>query len=121
MKQAMFSSFIVLNATLLLAQANPVFNEVLYDPIGNNAGNQRIEIKNVGDATADIGGWWFCRRFTYTRLPAGVTIPPGGIIVIHVGEAGTDTPTEIFLANMASLNANNSDLCLYITSGFSNQ
>ena len=118
MKQIMFSSLFILNATLILAQANPVLNEILYDPTGGNTGNQKIEIKNIGNATADIGGWWFCNRFAYTQLPDGVTIPSGGIIVIHVGSSGTNTSTDIFLSSMSSLNVNASDVSLYINNTF---
>ena len=118
MKQIIFSLLFLLNATLLLAQANPVLNEILYDPTGGNVGNQLIEIKNIGDATADIGGWWFCNRFAYIQLPGGTVIPAGGIIVIHVGSSGTNTSTDIFLSNMGSLNASASDVSLYINGTF---
>ena len=119
MKRIIFSLLFLLNTTLLLAQANPVLNEILYDPTGGNVGNQLIEIKNIGDATADIGGWWFCNRFAYIQLPSGVTIPSGGIIVIHVGSSGTNTSTDIFLSSMGSLNASASDVSLYINGTFS--
>ena len=118
MKQMFFSLVLLLNSALLFAQANPVLNEVLYDPVGANAGNQLIEIKNIGDATADIGGWWFCNRLSYTQLPTGVTIPPGGIIVFHVGSSGTNTSTDIFLSGMSSLNASASDVSFYFNSTF---
>ncbi len=116
----MFVLFILLSASFLYAQASPVVNEVLYDPVGANGGNQLIEIKNIGDATADIGGWWFCHRFSYTQIPTGVTIPAGGIIVIHVGKSGTNTSTDIFISSMGSLNASASDLSFYSNSSFSN-
>ena len=118
MKQFIFPLVFLLNATMLHAQANPVLNEVLYDPVGANAGNQLIEIKNIGDATADIGGWWFCNRLSYTQLPTGVTIPAGGIIVIHVGSSGTNTSTDIFLSSMVSLNTSASDISFYFNSTF---
>jgi len=119
MKQIIFPLLILLNSTLLLAQANPVLNEILYDPTGGDAGKQLIEIKNIGDATADISGWWFCTlAFQYTQLPSGVTIPAGGIIVIHVGGSEANTSTDIFLSNMSSLNTSESDLSLYIDSPF---
>jgi len=116
----MFVLFILLSASFLYAQANPVVNEVLYDPVGANGGNQLIEIKNIGDATADIGGWWFCSRLSYSQLPTGVTIPAGGIIVIHVGKSGTNTSTDIFISSMGSLNASASDLSFYSNGSFSN-
>jgi len=106
------------NASLLFAQADPVFNEILYDPTGANSGNQLIEIKNVGDETANIGGWWLCKLLTYTQLPAGVTIPADGIIVLHVGGSGTNTSTDIYLSSMSALNASASDLGLYVNASF---
>lgn len=118
MKQTIFPLLFLLNSAPLLAQANPVLNEILYDPVGANAGNQLIEIKNIGNATADIGGWWFCNRLSYSQLPTGVTIPPGDIIVIHVGKSGPNTSTDIFLSNMVSLNASASDVSFYFNSTF---
>ena len=119
MKQIIFPMLILLNSTLLLAQANPVLNEILYDPTGENFGNQLIEIKNIGDATADISGWWLCTlALQYTQLPSGVTIPAGGIIVIHVGGSGTNTTTDIFLSSMSGLSASASDVSLYSNDSF---
>ena len=119
MKQIIFPLLFLLNSTLLLAQANPVLNEILYDPTGENSGNQLIEIKNIGDATADISGWWFCTlALQYTQLPSGVTIPAGGIIVIHVGGSGTNTSTDIFLSSMSSLSTSASDLSFYVNNSF---
>lgn len=103
-----------LNTTILFAQANPVFNEILYNPAGVDANNQKIEIKNIGDATADISGWYFCIGFAYTQLPAGISIPPDGIIVIHVGATGTNTSTEFFLSGLSDLNVSASNIGLYI-------
>ena len=100
-----------LNNTILFAQDNPVFNEILYNP---TTGNQQIEIKNIGDETADISGWKLCRLLNYTQLPTGITIPADGIIVIHVGASGTNTSTDIFLSSMSALNVSASDLGLYI-------
>ncbi|TFB08757.1 choice-of-anchor D domain-containing protein, partial [Candidatus Marinimicrobia bacterium MT.SAG.2] len=62
--------------------------------------------------------WWFCNRLSYTQLPTGVTIPAGGIIVIHVGSSGTNTSTDIFLSSMVSLNTSASDISFYFNSTF---
>jgi len=113
-KRMLLFFLISLNTTMLFAQANPVFNEILYNPAGVDANNQKIEIKNIGTATADISGWYFCIGFVYTELPAGISIPPGGIIVIHVGASGDNTSTEFFLSGLSDLNVSAGNIGLYI-------
>lgn len=95
-----------------------VINEVLYDPLGTDAGNQLIELKNTGTAIGDIGGWWFCYRFDYFDIPAGVSIEPGAFLVIHLGATGDNTATDVNIQFASALNTNSSDLSLYLDGNF---
>ena len=56
-----------------------VINEVLYNPVGSNAGNQLVELKNIGSEPVELNGWWFCARQDYAQIP-NVTIGPGGFL-----------------------------------------
>jgi hypothetical protein len=95
-----------------------VINEVLYDPIGDNAGNQLVELKNVGSEPVELEDWWFCARQDYAKIP-NVTMAPGEFLVAHIGVNGTNTPTDVFLPFMLTLQSI-SDLGLYRNSNFTN-
>ncbi len=95
-----------------------VINEVLYDPLGTDAGNQLIELKNTGTASGDIGGWWLCYRFEYYDIPASVSIEPGAFLVIHLGVNGDNTATDVYIQFASALNTNSSDLNLYLDGNF---
>lgn len=100
----MRSAFLILLAAPAFAcaagspAAEPVLNEVLYDPAGPDAGAEFVELFNPGTEAADLDGvsvefangadgpvWR--RRWTGE---AGQTIPPGGIFLI--GDRGWSGP-----------------------------
>ena len=95
-----------------------VINEVLYDPLGTDKGNQLIELKNTGTASGEIGGWWLCYRFEYYAIPSSVSIKPGAFLVIHLGVIGDNTDTDVYIQFASALNASSSDLNLYLNSSF---
>ncbi|MFQ5674792.1 MAG: lamin tail domain-containing protein [bacterium] len=94
-----------------------VINEVFYDPIGSNAGNQLVELKNIGSAPFDLDGWWLCARQDYAQIPK-VTIQGGEFLVIHIGATGSNTTTDVYLPFMLPLQSI-TDLNLYRNSNFS--
>ena len=95
-----------------------VINKVLYNPVGNNSGNQLIELKNIGSESVELNNWWFCARQDYAQIP-NVTVGPGEFLVTHVGASGTNTTIDVFLASMLPLQTI-SDLNLYRNSIFQN-
>ena len=84
------------------AGAQIVLSEVLYDPVGSNAGNQWVELRNLGAASADLTGYRLCYRFHYWTFPTGTRISPGGFLVVHIGASGTNTSTDIFTGTYVS-------------------
>lgn len=95
-----------------------VINEILYDPIGENAGRQLVELKNTGDQPLELKGWWLCARQDYAQIP-DVTINPGSFLVVHIGANGANTDQEVYLPFMLPLQSI-SDLNLFKNSDFSN-
>lgn len=93
--------------------------EALVDPIGNNVGNQKIELSNTGDTTVDIGGWWICGFFSYRQFPAGVSLAPGATYVIHVGASGTNDAQNYYTGAFPTLSATDDAFSLYNTNSFS--
>ena len=116
----LFLFFISPTATLW-AQGQMVINEVLYDPVGANTGTQLVELKNIGNAPVNIGGWWFCARQDYSQIdavaPAGPIVPPDSFLVAHIGANGTNTQRDVYLPFMVTLQSV-SDLNLYLTGNF---
>lgn len=66
-------------------------NEVLSRPAPPFEG--AIELFNPGSVTADLSGWWLSDdpvRLRRHRLPAGLSLPPGGYHVVYQTEWGRD-------------------------------
>ncbi|MEA1944081.1 MAG: lamin tail domain-containing protein, partial [Euryarchaeota archaeon] len=56
-----------------------VVNELMPNPIGNDRGNETIELYNCGDEPVDIGGWVLENEDGNTHtIPAGTIIEPHG-------------------------------------------
>ena len=95
-----------------------VANEVLYNPVGSDAGNQLVELRNIGSEPVELNDWWFCARQDYAQIP-NVTIEPGEFLVAHIGSNGTNTSSDVFLPSMLALQTV-SDLNLYRDGNFTN-
>lgn len=68
-----------------------VINEVAFDPVGADAGNEWIEIFNPGPDGVALKGWLLSTTQTPRPLALpGWTIPAGRYLVIHLGQ-GTDS------------------------------
>ncbi|MFQ5796595.1 MAG: lamin tail domain-containing protein, partial [Candidatus Bipolaricaulia bacterium] len=92
-----------------------VINEVLFLP---DSGEQLIEIANLGDAEAELTGWFLCNRPSYWRFPSGTTIAPGEVLVVHVGVRGENTETDLFASGLSRLNATADETALYSSGNF---
>ena len=58
-----------------------VINEIQYHPLSDDHGEEYIELYNAGTTTVDLSGWEFSDGIEYT-FPGGVSIPPGGYVVV---------------------------------------
>lgn len=86
--------------------ADLVIGEVLYDPAGADAGEERIEIRNAGASAVDTSSWQVCvnagaMNRVYWQMPP-VTLQPGDILVVHWLEDGADTQTDVFTGTSAT-------------------
>ncbi len=89
-------------------EAQLVFNEILFDPAGVDHGQQVVEFKNVGNQTVNMGaGFWIYWPPARWQFPAGVTVPPGGRVMVHLNRAGTNSAVEFYtgVSGMRSLGA----------------
>ncbi len=100
MKQ--FVAVLLSTSTAALAQAQLDFTEVLIDPVGPNAGFQRIELHNTGPQHADLTGWnLVTAQGTYPMPP--VVVPAGAFALLHVASSGTSTNLDIHLPTLPVL------------------
>jgi hypothetical protein len=58
-----------------------VINEIQYHPASDDHGEEYVELYNPGASTVDLSGWEFSDGIDYT-FPGGITIPPGGYVVV---------------------------------------
>ena len=96
-------------------------SEVLYNPVGPNGGNQKIELVNLGASTQSLIPWSICIQFLYKNFPAGASIPAGGRYTIHVNKTGVNTSTDWYTGTAyVNIDSLSDAISLYhTTSGFS--
>ncbi len=63
------------------ADSPVVVNELQYHPLSDDHGEEYIELYNSGSTAVGLSGWRFSDGIDYV-FPAGVSIPPGGYVVV---------------------------------------
>jgi len=65
---------------------NVKINEILYNPLGADEGNEWVELYNYGESAADLSGWTISGSdgSVKARLPA-IDFPPGCFLIVHFG------------------------------------
>lgn len=93
-------------ASLTLGSANGarriddvVINEIMYNPISGETGDEYVELFNRSAVSVDLDGWRLSGGISYT-FPAGAQIPAGGYMVVAADAARLRT-------NYAQLNTSN--------------
>jgi autotransporter-associated beta strand protein len=68
-----------------------VISEIAYDPAGRESATEWVELYNRGTTTADVSGWYLDDEdlIKWGGIPAGTTIPAGGVLVLYNGWTGT--------------------------------
>ena len=68
-----------------------VISEIMYDPAGRESATEWVELYNRGTTTADVSGWYLDDEdlIKWGGIPAGTTIPAGGVLVLYNGWTGT--------------------------------
>ncbi|MCA8974705.1 MAG: hypothetical protein KDC98_08280 [Planctomycetes bacterium] len=94
------------------------FTEVLADPVGPNAGAQVVEVRGSGNVAADFNGWYLVTPAGSYAMPA-VVMPHDGIALLHLGQSGTSTPTDLYLPSVPTLTASDS-LALFRSAAVTN-
>jgi len=64
-----------------LSDHSVIINEIQYHPASDDHGEEYIELYNDGATAVDLSGWRFSDGIAYT-FPAGISIPPGGYVVV---------------------------------------
>jgi len=89
--------------TAALAQFDRIeVQEVLVDPVGPNAGAQQIELRNLDGLPVDLFGLNLVTSNNALVLPS-VVVPGDGVVVLHLGAAGSNSPTDVYLPGAVPL------------------
>ena len=67
-----------------------VINEIMYQPISDNADDTYVELFNKGTNTVDLSGWKFVDGISYT-FPANTALAAGGYLVVAKNAARLQT------------------------------
>lgn len=116
--RVMLTVVTAITLTAPAAEAQVRITEVLADPAGADAGNQKVEITNLGDTLADIGGWRICVQFVYRTFPSPLSLDPGESYVVHVRSDGAGDDNNFFTGSaFPALAASDDSFGLYLPSG----
>ena len=66
--------------------AEVVISEIMYHPASESILEEYVELSNTGPAAADVSAWSFTSGIAFT-VPAGITIPAGGRLVVAADAA----------------------------------
>ncbi len=80
----MIKQLIVFLFLLPFVSANVVINQVLYDPVGTEAGGEAIELKNAGSLPVDISDWVIATASSDKDavIPKNTILAPGSSFLI---------------------------------------
>jgi hypothetical protein len=81
-------------------------DEILVNPVGPNAGNQLIELRNT-TGSLNLDGWQLVTGANVLALPP-VSVPIHGVVLVHLGAAGTNTSSDLYFPNAAPLSTSDS-------------
>ncbi len=68
------------------AQAGVVVSEIMYHPSSENSAEEYVELLNTGTSAQSVGDWRLSGGVDFT-IPAGVSIPAGGRLVVVASSA----------------------------------
>ena len=85
-------------------QAQLIITEVLVDPVGPNRGHQIVEISNPGPTaiSPENEGLSLAVGLDQVPLPEN-TIPPGGVVRLHIGTFGPNSETDFYIRHIRYL------------------
>src|ERR1035437_2758893 len=81
-------------APVTRADSVVVFNEIMYHPGTNAAGDEWLELHNQMAVDVDLSGWSLAHRLAYT-FPEGAVIPGGGYQVVALSPAALSAATGL--------------------------
>ena len=110
---------IALLATLTVhAEAQVRITEALVNPLGSDAGQQVVEITNLGSSTVSISGWRLVSPTAVAVLPNGRTLTAGARYLIHLTADGTNDALHYYTGpGFAPVSTAAHSLSLYAASG----
>ncbi len=106
------------------ASSQVVISEILYDPIGTDNGQERIEIHNPGTSAEDLSRWSICLNHPddsryYYAFASGRSLAAGSYLTVHWRASGTPDASNVytgsegsFLFGLGSARINNTTFAL---------
>ncbi len=100
------------------AIGSPIFNEVVFDPLGNEPDGECIEIYNDSDLSIDMKNYVLTNQNGFLYTFPDFILNPDSYAVVHVG-TGTDTDTDLYAGETTEqLDNYGDDLLLQDSSGY---
>jgi len=75
--------------------------------------NDYVVIKNISGSTINFEGWQICQEQTCAAVPADNPLPQSGKLTIHLNQAGTNTPSDVYIAEFSPLEPTGGEIALF--------
>lgn len=91
-------------------------NEVMFNPVGDDTGNEWVEVFNASSETKEIGGWQlYPDGVGYFTFPANFRISSHSYVVIHLRSSGVNTDHDLYFPSATGNMGNSSgSLALFL-------
>jgi hypothetical protein len=100
------------------AGAEVRITEALVNPMGADAGQQVVEIANLGSSAVSISGWRLAAGAEVATLPGGLALAGGQRYLIHLSADGANDALHFYTgSSFAPVDAAAHSLALYAASG----
>ena len=105
-------------ASATAAQAQVRITEALVNPLGADAGQQVVEITNLGSTTVLIAGWRVVSPSDVAVLPAGKSLASGARYLVHLSADGANDALHYYTGSgFAPVSSSAHSLSLYAGTG----
>lgn len=109
MKKYIVIGFVLIGFPYIAFASSVVINEVMFNPTGDDTGNEWVELYNGSNEQVDISGWeLYPDGIGYVTIPNGFLIGAKRIVLIHLRLAGNNSGTDIYQTTGSSNMGNTS-------------
>ena len=109
-------TFIMLPVSVFASSV--VINELMFDPLGSDTGEEWIELYNASDEQVDVSGWEiYPDGIGYFTVPNGFSIGAKKFMLVHLRSSGNNSTSDLYQTAASSNMSNTSGSIAFFSAG----